>query len=92
MSVNSNNHDIASGSNSNNNCKQYTSEFKLKAVLESFQRDTTIEAVRRKFGVHLTQLNNWRKGFTSSTFQVAQTVFASKGKGKKEKLDPSKST
>jgi Transposase len=31
--------------------KQYTSEFKFKAVLESFQRDTTIEAVCRKFDV-----------------------------------------
>jgi len=31
--------------------KQYTSEFKFKAVMESFQRDTTIEAVCRKFDV-----------------------------------------
>ncbi len=31
--------------------KQYTAEFKFKAVMESFQRDTTIEAVCRKFAV-----------------------------------------
>ncbi|MFL5704741.1 MAG: transposase [Ktedonobacteraceae bacterium] len=31
--------------------KQYTSEFKFKAVMESFQQDTTIEAVCRKFDV-----------------------------------------
>jgi len=28
--------------------KQYTSEFKFKAVMESFQRDTTIEGKRRE--------------------------------------------
>ena len=31
--------------------KQYTAEFKFRAVMESFQRDTTIEAVCRKFDV-----------------------------------------
>ena len=34
-----------------NQRKQYSPEFKLKVVLESLQRDTTLEAVRRKFGV-----------------------------------------
>jgi len=34
-----------------NKRKQYTAEFKFKAVMESFQRDTTIEAVCRKFAV-----------------------------------------
>ena len=31
--------------------KQYTPEFKAKVVLESLQRDTTIEEVRKKYGV-----------------------------------------
>ena len=31
--------------------KQYSSEFKFKVVMESFQKDTTIEAVCRKFDV-----------------------------------------
>ncbi len=31
--------------------KQYTAEFKAKVVLESLQRDTTIEEVRKKYGV-----------------------------------------
>ena len=43
--------------------KQYTSEFKFKAVLESFQRDTTIEAVCRKFGVPSSVMSRWRQEF-----------------------------
>jgi transposase len=43
--------------------KQYTPEFKFKAVLESFQRDTTIEAVCRKFGVPSSVMSRWRQEF-----------------------------
>jgi transposase len=43
--------------------KQYTSEFKFKAVMESFQRDTTIEAVCRKFDVPSSVLSRWRQEF-----------------------------
>ena len=31
--------------------RQFTPEFKVQVVLESLQRDTTIEAVSRKYGV-----------------------------------------
>ncbi|GHO61730.1 hypothetical protein KSC_006220 [Ktedonobacter sp. SOSP1-52] len=30
--------------------KTYTADFKVKAVMESFQRDTTLEATCQKFG------------------------------------------
>jgi transposase len=43
--------------------KQYTSEFKFKAVMESFQRDTTIEAVCRKFDVPSSVMSHWRQEF-----------------------------
>ncbi len=43
--------------------KQYTSEFKFKAVMESFQRDTTIEAVCRKFDVPSSVMSRWRQEF-----------------------------
>ncbi|EFH84436.1 conserved hypothetical protein [Ktedonobacter racemifer DSM 44963] len=35
--------------------KQYTSEFTFKVVMESFQRDTTIEAVSSSFSHPLEQ-------------------------------------
>jgi transposase len=43
--------------------KQYTSEFKFRAVMESFQRDTTIEAVCRKFAVPSSVMSRWRQEF-----------------------------
>ena len=44
-----------------NKRKQYSAEFKLKVVLESLQRETTLEEVRKKFGVtreRIRQLQN----------------------------------
>lgn len=43
--------------------KQYTSEFTFKVVMESFQRDTTVEAVCRKFDVPSSVLSRWRQDF-----------------------------
>ena len=46
-----------------NKRKQYTSEFKFKPVMESFQRDTTIEAVCRRFAVPNSVMSRWRQEF-----------------------------
>ena len=46
-----------------NTRKQYTAEFKLQVVLESLQRDTTIEEVRTKFGVSTSMIHRWRQEF-----------------------------
>jgi len=46
--------------------KQYTPEFKAKVVLESYQRDTTIEAVRKKFGVSNSMIHRWRQEFQTN--------------------------
>lgn len=43
--------------------KVYTPEFKLRVVIESFQRDTTIREVGNRFGVHTSQINQWRNKF-----------------------------
>lgn len=46
--------------------KQYTPEFKAKVVLESLQRDTTIEEVRQKYGVSHSMIHRWRQEFTQN--------------------------
>ncbi len=46
-----------------NTRKQYTTEFKAKVVLESLQRDTTIEEVRKKYGVSNSMIHRWREEF-----------------------------
>src|SRR5712692_6891581 len=46
--------------------KEYTAEFKAKVVLESFQRDTTIEAVRTKYSVSNSMIHRWREEFKTN--------------------------
>src|SRR5258708_7039201 len=43
--------------------KQYSSEFKFKVVLESLQRETTIEEVCRKFEGSSSMVSRWRQAF-----------------------------
>ena len=57
-----------------NQRKQYTAEFKLKVVLESLQRDTTIEEVSKKFGVSTSMIHRWRQEFQAK----AATIFVDK--------------
>jgi transposase len=54
--------------------KQYTAEFKFKAVMESYQRDTTIEEVCRKFGLASSVIHRWRKEFA----ELGPSIFADK--------------
>lgn len=46
-----------------NKKRQYTPEQKLQVVLESLQRDTTMEAVSRKYGIVSSVINRWRHVF-----------------------------
>jgi transposase len=53
-----------------NQRKQYPPEFKLKVVLESLQRDTTLEEVRTKFGVSTSMIHRWRQEFQAKAAEV----------------------
>jgi transposase len=54
--------------------RTFTSKQKLQIVLESIQRDTTIEAVRRKYGMSSSVINRWRAEF----LEKAVTIFEDK--------------
>ena len=43
--------------------KTYSPEFKFKVVMESFQRETTLEEVCRKFGLASSVISRWRQEF-----------------------------
>ncbi len=53
-----------------NTRKQYTAEFKLKVVLESLQRETTLEEVRTKFGVSTSLIHRWRLEFQAKAADI----------------------
>src|SRR6266849_7286870 len=50
--------------------KQYTPEFKFKVVLESLQRDTTLEEVCRKYSVSSSMLSRWRQAFQQKGLEI----------------------
>lgn len=56
--------------NSAGSRRVFTPEFKLKVVLESMQRDTTIEQVCRKYSVSYAAVNRWRKDFKANAAEV----------------------
>lgn len=60
--------------------KTYQSSFKVQVVMESFQRDTTIESVRMKYQVPTTVINTWRSLFKKH----AHEVFESNSRPKKQ--------
>jgi transposase-like protein len=43
--------------------KSYKAEYKMRAVLESLQRETTLEQVCQKYKISASVLNRWRKKF-----------------------------
>jgi len=45
------------------NRRLHTPKFKLQVVLEILQRDTTIEAVCRKYGLAKSMVNRWHTEF-----------------------------
>lgn len=50
--------------------QHYSPELKLRAVMESYQRDTTIEAVRRKYNIRGSLLHRWREEFQKNAVQI----------------------
>jgi transposase-like protein len=63
---------------SSNQRKTYTPEQKLRIVLESFQRDTTIEAVRLKYGLAGSVLHRWLDDFKQAQAAMADSAFGDK--------------
>jgi len=56
--------------NSAGSKRLFTPEFKLKVVLESMQRDTTVEQVKRKYNISYATVNRWRKDFRANAAEI----------------------
>lgn len=65
-----------------NERRQFPPEFKIRVVIESFQRDTTIEAVCRKYQVGRSVINRWREEFKKN----ASNIFLDKRNPKKKAI------
>jgi len=62
--------------------RRHSPEFKAKVVLESLQRDTTIEAIKQKYAVSSSQVYAWRDHFK----QNVVSLFESMGRGKNKRV------
>lgn len=53
--------------------KTYTSEFKVKVVLEAFKGQRTINEISGHYGIHANQVNQWKKQAIESLPDVFST-------------------
>lgn len=60
--------------------RQFTPEQKLQIVLESIQRDTTLESVSRKYSVCSSVILRWKKAFKEKASIVFSDQRNPKGK------------
>ena len=57
--------------------RKFTAEFKSKVCIEAIKEQQTIEALAKKYEVHPTQINTWKKEF----LQHSALVFEKQGNG-----------
>lgn len=62
--------------------RQFNPEQKLQVVLESLQRDTTLEAVSKKYSIVSSVIIRWRKEFKARAAVVFADKRNPKGKAK----------
>ena len=71
--------------------KQYTPEFKFKVVLESLQRDTTMEEVCRKYSVTSSMVSRWRQAFQQKGPEIFRDQRDPESRSKAQGYDPGES-
>lgn len=63
--------------------KNYSSEFKAKVAIEALKEQLTIGEICKKYDLHPTQVNAWKKAFR----EKASVVFETESKSKPDKND-----
>ena len=53
--------------------RKFSAEFKTKVVLEALKERSTVEEIARKYEVHPTQINTWKKDFLSKAALVFES-------------------
>lgn len=71
--------------------RQFTPEQKLQVVLESLQRDTTLEAVSKKYGIVSSVIVRWRREFKEKAAIVFSDKRNPKGKALANGFKPGES-
>ncbi len=64
--------------------KQHGEEFKKKVALEAIRQQKTINQITAEFGIHSTQVNNWKK----QAMDAISQAFMSENKLKQQDRQP----
>src|SRR5260370_37782099 len=71
--------------------KQYEPELKFKVVMESLQRETTLEEVCRKFNVSGSVVSRWRQAFQQRGPEIFSDQRDLKSRSKAQGYEPGES-
>ena len=65
--------------------RKFAAEFKSKVCIEALKEQQTIEALAKKYDLHPTQINTWKKEFLGNSAAVFEKD-GSKGTAENEQL------
>ena len=64
--------------------RKFTSEFKAKVSIEAIKEQQTIEALAKKYDLHPTQINTWKKEFLNNSAAVFEKEGKAQGDGNEQ--------
>jgi transposase len=53
--------------------RKFSADFKAKVVIEALKERSTVEELSRKYEIHPTQINTWRKEFLSKVTLIFES-------------------
>ena len=65
------------------NKRVFSSDFKAKVAIEAIKENLTIAEICKKYELHPTQVNNWKKAFKEN----ASVIFESENKSNPDKSE-----
>jgi len=67
--------------------KRHTADFKGKVALEAIRQNQTINELTAKYGVHATQINNWKKQALTAISQTFSGKQAREQQDRQSEID-----
>ena len=64
--------------------RKFSAEFKSKVCIEAIKEQQTIEALAKKYEVHPTQINTWKKEFLSKSSVMFEKEVHEDAQGKEQ--------
>jgi len=66
--------------------RKFSAEFKSKVCIEAIKEQQTIEALAKKYEVHPTQINSWKKEFLKNSAAIFEKEDTGSNADEKDQL------